>query len=375
MSSNGLRLEGLRVEFGKVAALDGIDLDVVPGELAVLLGPSGCGKTTTLNAVAGVVRPTAGRIRLGDKVLADAETRAFVAPNRRNLGMVFQSYALWPHLTVGECVAFPLRMRHVPREQRRERVMRALSLLQCEQLVDRYPAELSGGQQQRVALGRAIVGEPDVLLFDEPLSNLDAKLRESLRAEIAKLHQRLGFTGLYVTHDRSEAFALGTSLVVMAGGRILQVGSPRDVYERPASLEVADFLGAVSFAGTVTSDDSGARTVLTPFGALPTSDGAGRGAAMVAVHPDRLRVRPADDGPAVVSLVRFLGTRWEYSVTAVDSGEEVLVARPMEEPPIAEGTRVALVADPASVKVFAAAAPAAGVAAPGDGGAPVEIDA
>jgi iron(III) transport system ATP-binding protein len=349
-TAGGLRLDGLRVHFRGTTALDGIDLQVNAGDLVVLLGPSGCGKTTTLNSVAGVLRPSSGHISLDGRVLFDATRRINVAPNKRNLGMVFQSYALWPHMTVGDCVAFPLRMRGVARDEQRRRVGAALQLLQCEELVGRYPAELSGGQQQRVALGRAIVAEPDLLLFDEPLSNLDTKLREGLRAEIAKLHQRLSFTGLYVTHDRAEAFALGTVLVVMRHGRIVQVGRPREVYERPADLDTARFLGAITIDGIVEAAHDGGPVVRTAFGSLRARSAVGREPATIAIHPERIRLREDSTSAAVVSLVRFLGSRWEYDVTAGDL--DVVVSQPIGSEPIQAGAHVALEASPDDVLVY-----------------------
>ena len=233
-----------------VNAIDDVSFSVAPGEFFTLLGPSGCGKTTTLRCVAGLERPQAGKILLRGQPVFDAESRVCVVPNQRNIGMVFQSYAIWPHLTVFNNVAFPLKSAG----QRnlnilREKVGRALDLVGLGALDDRPATQLSGGQQQRVALARALVREPDLLLLDEPLSNLDTKLRERMRAELKRLQRELGITTLYVTHDQLESILLSDRIAVMHGGRILQLGTPGEIYDRPASQFVADFMGATNFIG------------------------------------------------------------------------------------------------------------------------------
>jgi iron(III) transport system ATP-binding protein len=228
----------------KVHVLRDIDLEVADGELLVLLGPSGCGKTTLLRCLVGLERPDGGSIRLSDRTVVHAAERVFVQPNRRDVAMVFQNYALWPHMTVAKNVAFPLKSRGRKDLLREGRVEDVLKLVQCDHLADRYPPELSGGQQQRVSLARALAPHPALLLLDEPLSNLDALLRIELRAQLRNLHRRLGFTGVYVTHDQEEALALGTRVAVMRAGQFEQVGVPEEVYRRPATTYVADFLGA-----------------------------------------------------------------------------------------------------------------------------------
>jgi iron(III) transport system ATP-binding protein len=243
MSSISIR--GLTKRFGaatKVTAVDHLDLDVDPGEFVILLGPSGCGKTTTLRCLAGLEAADEGTIVLGDRVVFDAKHHLNLPANKREIGMVFQTYALWPHLTVRKNIEYPLRARRI-RVGARDAVEEAARLVECEHLLDRYPAQLSGGQQQRVALARAIVARPSVLLLDEPLSNLDAQLRDQVRGEIHELHERIRFTGVYVTHDHREAFALGDRLVIMRNGAIEQVGTPADIFEEPTTEYVSEFVG------------------------------------------------------------------------------------------------------------------------------------
>jgi iron(III) transport system ATP-binding protein len=237
-------VENVSRHFDEIVAVDRINLTVARGEFVTLLGPSGCGKTTTLRMVAGLEQNTAGRISIGDRVVSDAAAGLFVPPDRRQLGMVFQSYAIWPHMTVFGNVAYPLRIRRRPRSEIRERVQAALRLVEMEAFADRPAPALSGGQQQRVAIARALVFEPQVLLLDEPLSNLDARLRSQMGEEFRALQKRLGITSLYVTHDQEEAMALSDRVVVMQNGCILQVGTPEEIYQRPTTRAVASFFGS-----------------------------------------------------------------------------------------------------------------------------------
>ncbi|MFD3686551.1 ABC transporter ATP-binding protein [Nocardiopsis sp. NPDC058631] len=242
-SSASLTITDLRKDFGGTAAVDGISIDVPAGSFLVLLGPSGCGKTTTLRMLAGLENPTGGEIRFGDRVIARGDGTALVAPAEREAGLVFQSYALWPHKTVRQNVEWPLTVARWSRADRRARGDRVLSLLAIADLADRYPGEISGGQQQRVAIARMIAPQPKVLLFDEPLSNLDARLRVETRGELVRVHRSTGATSVYVTHDQVEAMTMATHIALMKDGRIEQFGTPRELLEAPRTAFAATFIG------------------------------------------------------------------------------------------------------------------------------------
>jgi iron(III) transport system ATP-binding protein len=252
-----VELAHLGKNFAAEAAVCDVNLSVRRGEFVTLLGPSGCGKTTTLRCIAGLERPDTGEIRIDGAVVASAERGIFLNPERRNIGMVFQSYAVWPHMTVFDNVAYGLRVRRAPLSVIRERTMRTLELVGLAHLADRYATRLSGGQRQRVALARAIVYQPKVVLFDEPLSNLDAKLREQMRVELVRLQKEVGITSIYVTHDQAEALVMSDRVVVMRGGVIQQVGDPRTIYARPDNAFVASFIGAANLMEGVLLGRSG----------------------------------------------------------------------------------------------------------------------
>ena len=241
-----LRIEGLTKRFAghpPTTAMDDLSLEIEEGEFLVLLGPSGCGKTTTLRCLAGLETPDEGRISFGDRAVFDSSTRRNLSPDKRNIGMVFQSYALWPHMTVRKNIGYPLKARKLKGPATSSWIEQTAALVDCSELLDRYPAQLSGGQQQRVALARGLVARPDVVLFDEPLSNLDARLRDQVRAQLHELHARLRFSAVFVTHDQSEALALADRVAIMRAGRFEQVGTPEHVFEEPATEYVAEFIG------------------------------------------------------------------------------------------------------------------------------------
>lgn len=305
-------------------AVKGIDVTVPNGELVTLLGPSGCGKTTTLRCIAGLEMPDSGRIEIGDRTVFDPVKKIRLRANQRNTGMVFQSYAIWPHMTVAENVAYPLKVGKVDKATKRERVERALDLVGLRDYADRPAPNLSGGQQQRVALARALVSEPDILLFDEPLSNLDATLRESMRQEIREVQQRLGIAALYVTHDQTEALAISDQVIVMSHGEILDIGTPQRIYERPASLAVARFIGLANiFDISDISTNGSLHTGTCDIGSIsfPITVDEGRGPTSVIVRLEDVRLEPpGDDDKAVnrwpgrVVSALFLGTLWDCSI-------------------------------------------------------------
>src|SRR5215208_3295133 len=255
---------------GDVYAVNHVSLVIPEGQFVTLLGPSGCGKTTTLNCIAGLEQPDGGRITVGDAVLTDVARRVILPPERRNLGMVFQSYALWPHMTVYDNLAFGLKLKKVPGGEIRKRIGDVLELVGLGGLETRFPFQMSGGQQQRVALARAVVAEPRVLLLDEPLSNLDAKVREQARFWLRDFQKRLGITAVYVTHDQAEALAISDMVAVLSAGHLIQYGPPHEIYERPTSRFVADFIGQTSFLPAVVEDvdDGRARARLASTGSI-----------------------------------------------------------------------------------------------------------
>jgi len=309
-------LTGVEKAYGTALAVRGVDLTVRDGEFVTLLGPSGCGKTTTLHMVAGLLAPTRGPITIGGRVVADVARGVFIPPHRRNLGMVFQSYALWPHMTLARNVRYPLTLRRVRGEEANRRVVAALALVGLDALADRYPHELSGGQQQRGALARALVAEPDILLLDEPLSNLDAQLREELRGEIRRVQREIGTTVLFVTHDQAEAMAVSDRLAVMRAGVIEQIDTPHAVYERPATAFVAAFIGTVTLLDAI-ADGATAHAAAVPALALPLTPPAPPAPRFqAAVRPEDFALLPADGATVtgVIETQMYLGDHIAYAV-------------------------------------------------------------
>jgi iron(III) transport system ATP-binding protein len=333
-----LVLAGVTRRFGSVTAVDDFDLALAAGEFVSLLGPSGCGKTTTLRMIAGFLEPSAGTITLDGRVISSPGSA--LPPEKRNMSMIFQSYAIWPNMTVAENVAFGLQVRRLSRAEVAERVDRILDVVRMRHLRDRYPQELSGGQQQRVALARAIVVQPGVLLLDEPLSNLDANLREEMRYEIRRLHDEFRITTVYVTHDQAEAMVTSDRIAVMNQGRVEQVDAPRALYARPRTRFVAGFIGRTNFL------DGELRDGAVRFdGAIHVDaarlglDGAARGRVTVSLRPQSIHLHRARPPAGVAAVVvagqiaqrAYLGEHWDYAVRPADSALTLRVtARPHE---------------------------------------------
>ena len=332
-----LKLSGVSKRFGDFLAVDGIDLELKSGEFVSLLGPSGCGKTTTLRMIAGFVDPSLGTIEMDDQILSSPS--GSLPPDRRQMSMIFQSYAIWPNMTVQQNVAFGLELRKITGAEVKRRVGEMLEVVHMSHLADRYPAELSGGQQQRVALARAIVIRPSVLLLDEPLSNLDATLREEMRFEIRRLHDEFHVTTVYVTHDQAEAMVTSDRIAVMNGGRIEQVDHPRALYNKPKTRFVAGFIGRTNF---IEGTSDGHEISFDGF-ALPRAgfeDVPSQGKAMFSVRPHSMRLSEAPsavrNGCACVGVVvverAFLGEHWDYVVRPRESGLTLRVTTsPMDD--------------------------------------------
>ncbi len=300
---SAVEVEQLTKRFDTVTAVDGIDLRIEAGELFFLLGPSGCGKTTLLRMIAGFVDPTAGRIRVDETDVTTA------SPSDRGMAMVFQSYALWPHMTVRENVAYGLKIQKVPKAERKQRVDEALAIVQLDDLADRRPNALSGGQQQRVALARALVVRPKVLLLDEPLSNLDARLRQDMRAEIRRICKDAGLTGIYVTHDQDEALSMADRIALLKAGQIVQCGPPTELYAAPETRFAAQFLGDTNLIkGTVVGAEGDCVRLQTPLGELHAATWAGDSAADMPSGEVICSVRPEAIVPGDAMMNRFTAT-------------------------------------------------------------------
>ncbi|MGR9284586.1 MULTISPECIES: ABC transporter ATP-binding protein [Rhizobium] len=337
-------IEKLTKDYGQGLAVNGISINIAEGEFISLLGPSGCGKTTTLKMIAGFEDATHGAIRF------DGRDVVHMPVEKRDIGMVFQNYALFPHMTVEKNLAFGLEMRRIPKGEIRTRISEVLDMVQLAGYADRYPRQLSGGQQQRVALARALVIEPKILLLDEPLANLDAKLREEMRIFIRDLQRRVGITTVYVTHDQAEAMTMSDRVVVMFSGRIAQIGTPSDIYERPANLEVAEFVGQVNIVHGKVGKAAGRTVVSTVFGEVEVADDYADDTELVlALRPEAVELLPISSKgagvPAKVLSSYYSGSLVDYRLQLADGavvnvqtfprirfadGEEVLLRAPSD---------------------------------------------
>lgn len=353
----GLRLLNIVKKYGKLAAVDDLSLEVKEGELLTLLGPSGCGKTTVLRSISGFVAVDSGDVFIGNRRVTD------VLPEKRGIGLVFQNYALWPHMTVFQNLAFGLELKKMPKDKIKAKVEESLAMVKLEGHEDRYPRQLSGGQQQRVALARALVLEPDILLLDEPLSNLDALLREQMRFEIAQIHKQYGITTVYVTHDQTEAMVISDRIVVLDRGRMMQLGKPVDIYSRPANKFVAGFMGTTNFIhGKVADFYDDYMVVTTESGLSLYGKGSGleRGQEVdVAIRPENIDFMPASKTSsgkknlnvfdAKVVRASYVGELIDYQLEIKDS---LIRAKGDVRRRLAEGETVKIHLDPDQLAVL-----------------------
>jgi mannopine transport system ATP-binding protein len=360
ISSSSIVFDGISKQYGSLTAIDNVSLTVNSGEFVSLLGPSGSGKTTLLMMLAGFETPSKGRIRIGDRDVT------FVPPNKRGIGMVFQRYALFPHLSVAQNIAFPLRMRNMRKPEIKENVERILRLVQLQGYETRLPNQLSGGQQQRVAVGRALVFNPSVLLMDEPLGALDKKLREQMQIEIKRLHQTLGVTVIYVTHDQDEALTMSDRVAVIHQGRLVQIGSPADLYLQPRNAFVADFVGKMNFIdATIGETLMGACTLESATDKIMVSDKAFMGPAgagqrvRAALRPEQLTLTRLDQGSGhfvrgTVETAIVVGSLQVFLVRALGTLLQVHRLADGGESPFRQGDDVLVAYKPEHVRVFAA---------------------
>ncbi|WP_262270824.1 ABC transporter ATP-binding protein [Microvirga yunnanensis] len=344
-----LELHQVRKSFGNVDVLKGIDLAVEDGEFAAFVGPSGCGKSTLLRLICGLDEISSGQMIIDGQVVND------VPPAKRGIAMVFQSYALYPHMTVADNMGYALRLAGTPREEIRRRVEAAARVLRIAEYVDRKPRQLSGGQRQRVAIGRAIVREPKIFLFDEPLSNLDAALRVEMRIEIARMKERLGTTMIYVTHDQIEAMTLADKIVVLNAGKVEQIGSPLDLYNTPANRFVAGFIGSPRMNFLIVQGHrlDGGR-VRVPGGSVSLNTSPPEAAHEIGVRPEHLELCAPGTSNALdgrVAMTEHLGSD-TYAYVALDGTDEMIVVRLDGERPISQGERVGVLVNPDAVHVF-----------------------
>lgn len=319
-----INVENLVLKYGESTAIDNLDLTVADGEAVVLLGQSGCGKTSTMRCIAGLEEPASGRIQIGGQPVFDSSGGIDKPPHQRNIGMVFQSYAIWPHLTVFENVAFPLNMKKISKADTKVRVTETLRLVGLDHLAERGASLLSGGQMQRVALARSLVMQPSVLLLDEPLSNLDARLRDRLRVELRELQLEIGLTSIYVTHDQEEALALADRIALMQHGRIVQIGTPRQIYGSPISATIADFLGVGNIIPVAAVDGSSVQLSGSDIGLRVSTYDASREDLKACIRAEDLElvrgVHPAVNSiPGIITVQSFQGATIQYHVKVNDA--------------------------------------------------------
>ncbi|MCZ7470029.1 ABC transporter ATP-binding protein [Agrobacterium sp. O3.4] len=325
-----LEISNISKDYGASRALHPVSITVERGEFVTILGPSGCGKSTLLRILTGISQPSGGEIRLGGKRIDQAP------PEARDIAMVFQSYALFPHMSVAKNLGFGLKMKKVAKDERVRRIAHALDICNLTGLVDRMPRQLSGGQQQRVALARAIVMQPSLLLFDEPLSNLDAKLRDTLRHELTELHRRIGATSLYVTHDQAEAMAMSDRIVVMNAGRVVEIGTPLELYRAPKHAFTAGFLGQTNLLPVFAEGQQ----AQLPWGQSVTLDRVAAGNVQISVRPENIHIRADQAGEGTVSAVSFMGANALYAVEI--GGRQIRISQSGAETLIDAGQKVAL---------------------------------
>jgi iron(III) transport system ATP-binding protein len=337
-------IQDLTKTFGNTVAVSDFSIEIEDGEFFTLLGPSGCGKTTLLRCIAGFIHVTRGKIYIGDRLVSSEDRRSFVPPENRNLGMVFQSYAVWPHMNVFKNIAYPLKIKKLPEKEIQRNVLRILELLKLVDFQHRYPNELSGGQQQRVALGRALIMNPEVLLLDEPLSNLDAKLREEMRFELKELQKRIGVTIVYVTHDQSEAMVMSRRIVVMENGKVHQIGTPYEIYKNPQNQFVANCIGKSNFIAGELFDVRN-NTLLLRIGerevvGVESREKPQKKQFIVMVRHHNVEImkkKLQDTVPAKVKLSTYLGDRFVYEI---EVGTETIRAEVHEDQFFKEGEDV-----------------------------------
>ncbi|WP_429930162.1 ABC transporter ATP-binding protein [Agrobacterium vitis] len=325
-----LDINNITKDFGSARVLHPVSLAVERGEFVTILGPSGCGKSTLLRILMGISEASGGEIRLAGNRIDG------LAPEARDIAMVFQSYALFPHMSVAKNLGFGLKMKNVPKDERARRIAHVLEICNLSALVDRMPRQLSGGQQQRVALARAIVMQPSLLLFDEPLSNLDAKLRDSLRHELVELHRRIGATSLYVTHDQAEAMAMSDRIVVMNGGQVVEIGTPLELYRAPKQAFTASFLGQTNLLSVKASG----LDALLPWGQNVMLDRPALGSMQISVRPENIGIERDESGPATVTSVSFMGANILY-ITDIGA-DRIKISQSGGGSPIEAGSRVSL---------------------------------